>query len=79
MRGAQLFSQRGRLKINSSPPRYLQDGSKISRRNTKSDRDITKLFSVRTMRHLKKVEAATSFFKNRVIISANHSFVLECE
>jgi hypothetical protein len=36
-RGLQSVSRREMLKINSSPSRHLQVGSKISRRNTKSE------------------------------------------
>jgi hypothetical protein len=36
-RQVQLVSQHEMLKINSSPSRQLQVGSKISRRNTKSE------------------------------------------
>jgi hypothetical protein len=42
MRGVYLVSQCEMFKVNRSRSRQLQDGSKISRRNTKSDRHVTK-------------------------------------
>jgi hypothetical protein len=66
MRGLQLVSQCEMLKIYSFPSRQLQVGSKISRRNTRSDRDTWRnVLAVRTVQMFKKELKLLICFKYR--------------